>query len=80
MKTSKMIESAMADSKSPRRTSSRTAVVSTLVSPARLPPTINEAPTSEIAVPKPAMSAANSGSRASCITSQSICQREAPSE
>ncbi len=43
-----------------------------------LPPTIIAAPTSEMTLPKPAMSAASSGSRASRQSHQTVCQRDAP--
>ena len=44
-----------------------------------LPPTIIDAPTSEITPPKPAITAASIGSRASRSSTQTICAREAPS-
>ena len=43
-----------------------------------LPPTIIEAPTSEITLPKPAIRAARSGKRASRHSAITICMREAP--
>ena len=65
-----MIDSAMAMSKLPLLTSMTVAVVSTRVRPRMLPPTIVEAPTSEITPPKPPMIAASSESRASRMRSQ----------
>ncbi len=53
-------------------------MVSTRVWWRMLPPTIIAAPTSEITLPKPAMSAASSGSRASRHSHQTVCQRDAP--
>ncbi len=63
---------------SPLDVSSTMAVVSTRVWPLMFPPTIMDAPTSEITEPNPAMSAANSGRRASRHSNQIICPREAP--
>jgi hypothetical protein len=54
------------------------AVVSTRVDPLRLPPTIKDAPTSEITAPKPAMTAASMGKRASFKSVHTIWGREAP--
>jgi len=68
----------MATSKLPLPVSITVAVVSTRVWPLMLPPTMIEAPTSEITPPKPAMTAARSGSRASLSSSHTICGREAP--
>ncbi len=69
---------AMATSKLPRPVSMTVAVVSTREYPLMLPPTMMEAPTSEITPPNPAMTAASRGSRASLIRSQTICMRVAP--
>ncbi len=69
----------MAVSKLPLLTSRTVAVVSTRVWPAMLPPTISDAPTSEIAAPNPAIAAARSGSRASRTSSHRYCSRYAPS-
>ena len=55
------------------------AVVSVRVWPLMLPPTIMEAPISEMIPPNPAMTAASIGSRASRSTIHTICSREAPS-
>ena len=43
-----------------------------------LPPTMSEAPTSEMTAPKPAMTAASMGSRASLISVHTSWAREAP--
>jgi hypothetical protein len=57
--SSRISESAIATSKLPFPVSSTVAVVKTRVDPRILPPTIIEAPTSEITPPKPAMTAAS---------------------
>src|SRR2546422_259923 len=72
-------ERAMATSKFPLPVSSTIAVVSVRVCPLMLPPTIMEAPISEMTPPKPAMTAASMGRRASCSTIHTIWAREAPS-
>src|SRR5215510_11565359 len=59
--TSKITESAMAMSKLPFVVSITVAVVSTRVWPRMLPPTIIEAPISEMTPPNPAMTAASIG-------------------
>ena len=74
----KMMLKAMAMPKSPLLTSITVAVVKTRVCPEMLPPTIMEAPTSEIIAPKPAMTAASSGSRVSFSSNHSIWVRVAP--
>jgi hypothetical protein len=76
--SSRITESAMAMSKLPLPVSSTVAVVSTRVEPRMLPPSIMEAPTSEITPPKPAITAASIGRRASLSSTQSIWAREAP--
>src|ERR1041384_2239817 len=78
LSASRMRLSAMARSKLPLAVSSTVAVVSTRVWPRMLPPTIIDAPTSEMMPPKPAMTAARSGSRASLHKSHSVCARDAP--
>ena len=70
--------SAIATSKLPLPVSSTMAVVSVRVWPLMLPPTIIDAPISEITPPKPAMTAASTGNRASFSTHHTICGREAP--
>ena len=77
--TSNKADNANALSNSPFDVSNTIAVVNTRVCPLIFPPTIIEAPTSEITEPKPAMSAARSGSRASRQRRQIIWGREAPS-
>ena len=74
-----MTLSAIAISKLPRPVSITVAVVSTRVEPLMFPPTMIEAPTSEITPPKPAITAASSGRRASRSSSRTICGRVAPS-
>ena len=69
----------MATSKLPLPVSRTMAVVSVRVWPLMLPPTIMDAPISEMMPPKPAMTAASMGSRASRSTTHTICTREAPS-
>src|SRR5581483_12038924 len=71
-------DSATATSKLPLLVSSAMAVVSVRVWPLILPPTIMEAPISEITPPKPAITATSMGSRASRRTTATICVREAP--
>src|SRR5690606_2654647 len=75
---SRISPSASAVPKLPRLTSSTAAVVSTRVSPARLPPTMIEAPTSDTTAPKPAITATSSGRRASRAISQTYCASFAP--
>ena len=70
---------ASATSKFPLLVSKTVAVVSTLVCPRMLPPTIIEAPTSEITPPNPAIAAARIDNLASRARIHSICHREAPS-
>ena len=69
---------AMAMSKLPRLVSMTVAVVRTRVYPLMFPPTMMEAPTSEMTPPKPAMTAASSGSLASRMRIRTICRRVAP--
>src|SRR5712691_9341250 len=75
---SRMTDSAIAISKLPLLVSSTVAVVSTRVDPLILPPTMSEAPTSEITPPKPAITAASIGSRASRSRVQTICASVTP--
>src|SRR5437899_2252053 len=70
--TSNRTASAMAASKLPLLVSSTIAVVSVRVCPLMLPPTISEAPISEMTAPKPAMIAASIGKRASRSTTHTI--------
>src|SRR5688572_32926030 len=63
---------ASARSNSPLEVSKTIAVVSTRVWPRIFPPTIIEAPTSEMTEPKPAINAAKSGRRASRHKCQTI--------
>ena len=73
-----MIERAMATSKFPLPVSMTVAVVRTREYPLMFPPTMMEAPTSEITPPKPAMTAARRGSLASFTRIQTIWMRVAP--
>src|SRR5690606_19927946 len=65
----RMNPSASAVPKLPFPISRTAAVVSTRVSPDRLPPTTVDAPTSDTTAPNPAITATRSGSRASRATS-----------
>ena len=67
-----MIPRAMAMSKFPRLVSMTVAVVSTRVYPLMLPPTMMEAPTSEMTPPNPAITPASRGSLASLTRIQTI--------
>src|SRR5204863_80321 len=58
--------------------SSTIAVVSVRVWSLMLPPTIIDAPISEITPPKPAITAASIGRRGSFSTHHTICRRDAP--
>jgi hypothetical protein len=78
VRASRMSESAIATSKFPLPVSSTVAVVSTRVCPRMLPPTISEAPTSEMTAPKAAIRAARSASRACRTSTQRSWTREAP--
>ena len=77
--SSRISDRAIATSKFPLPLSITVAVVSTLVCPFILPPTMIDAPTSEMTPPKPAITAARSGRRASRTSIRTIWVRVAPS-
>src|SRR5438093_1019844 len=69
----------MATSKLPLAVSITVAVVRTRVWPRMLPPTIIDAPISEMTPPKPAITAASIGRRSSRTSSHRSCPRDATS-